>query len=302
MKTGTVQVGYLGLSEYGARRELKGIAHLWAGYNFGYDFVALNMNTNAKDGLGPVFSHLYVRQAIEEAIDQKAINKDIYHGYAPPQYGPIPSRPATTYLDPALKNPPYPFNLTKAKALLTAHGWREVHGVMTKGGKSLSFPLMYSSGNTSTSDMATLLQSDLAKIGIKVTLVPKTSSTELGIVTNTAQENQWDAVAGFSIRFTGLYPAGDAVFYSGGGLDFFGWHNAKEDALINAFQGPAPNPKASLQAYYKFEEYTAHNLPVLFMNRPGTIEAVATNVHGVNPMTLNPVTGYGLPQRWWVAK
>ncbi|PSR23231.1 MAG: ABC transporter substrate-binding protein [Sulfobacillus acidophilus] len=297
LQTRTVQLGYLDLSEWGARRALQGIDNLWAGYNLGYDFLAVNMNANAANGLGPVFSQLYVRQAIAEAIDQNAIDQDIYHGYAPPQYGPIPTRPVTVFLDPALRQPVYPFNLAHAKALLTSHGWKEIHGVMTKDGQSLAFPLMYASGNQTTVQTVTLVQSDLAKIGIKVTLEPKTSTTELSIVTG--EPSQWDAVGAFGITFSGYYPAGDAVFYSGGGLDFFGWHNTQEDDLIDDFQHkPATSLAANLQAYFNFEEYTAKELPVIFMNRPGTIEAVATNLHGVNLATLNPVTGYGEPQLW----
>ena len=303
LKTGTVQVGYVDLSEYGARSALKGIDRLYPGYNFGYNFMAVNMNSNAKGGLGSVFSQLYVRQALEESIDQSAIDRVVYHGFAPPQYGNIPSKPATAFLDPKLKQPLYPFNLKRAKALLTAHGWKEVHGVMTKDGRSLAFPLMYASGSTSTTDTVSLIQSDLANIGVKVALQPQPSSTMLGILTNASDEGKWDAVAGFGITYSGYYPAGDAVFHSGGGLDFFGWDSATEDNLIAGFQNqPSTSLTANLKAYYRFEEYTAKELPVIFMNRPSTIEAVAANLHGVNPLTLNTVVGYGLPQLWWVGK
>ena len=301
LKTGTVQLGYVDLSEYGARGGLKGIDTLHPGYNFGYNFMAVNMNSDAKGGLGPVFRQLYVRQAIAESIDQAAIDQSVYHGFAPPQYSNIPSNPPTAFLDPKLKKPLYPFNLTRAQALLTSHGWTEVHGVMTKNGQSLSFPLMYASGSTSITDAVSLVQSDLGKIGIKVTLEPEPSSSLLGILTNGS--NQWDAVAGFGITYSGYYPAGDAVFHSGGGLDFFGWNNATEDRLIAGFQDqPSTSLTANLKAYYKFEEYTAKELPVIFMNRPSTIIAVAKNLKGVNPLTLNTIVGYGLPQLWWVSK
>ncbi len=301
LRTRTVQLGYLDLSEWGARNALRGIDNLWAGYNLGYDFLSVNMNSNAEGGLGPVFRQLYVRQAIADAIDQDAIDQDFYHGYAPPQYGPIPTKPSTVFLDPALRTPIYPFNLARAKALLISHGWKEVHGVMTKNGHLLAFPLMFASGSPSTTNTVTLIQSDLARIGIRVTLVPKASTTLFDVLTT--DPTQWDAVAEFGITFSGYYPAGDAVFLSGGGLDFFGWDSATEDRLIAGFQDrPAVSLTDNLKAYFRFEEYTARELPVIFMNRPGTIEAVATNLHGVTPASLNVVTGYGEPQLWWLSR
>lgn len=87
---------------------------------------------------------------MEEAIPQQQTNISIYRGTAPPQYGPIPTDPATVFLAPQLKKPLYPFNLKRAKALLTSHGWKEVGGAMTQGGKKLEFALAYSSGTEST--------------------------------------------------------------------------------------------------------------------------------------------------------
>lgn len=302
LKTGAVQVGYVNLSEYGARGELKGVDKLWAGYNFGYQFLSLNLNSKAQGGMGPIFQQLYVRQALEMAIPQPAIDNSIYHGFAPPQYGPIPSKPATSFLDPALNKPTYPYNLAKAKKLLTSNGWKESGGVMTKNGQKLAFTIMYSSGDQATTDEMALIQSDFARIGVKVTLDPQPFASMVGIITNPADEGKWAAVSGIGITYGGSYPSGEEVFKNGGGLDFFGFNDPTENALITKTTQPAANAQANLKTFFKFESYTAQQLPVLFINNPGTIEAVATNVHGVNQSTLNPVTGYPLWQYWWVGK
>ncbi len=302
LKTGSVQVGYVDLSEFGARGELKSVDNLWAGYNFGYQFLSLNLNSNAEGGMGPVFQQLYVRQALEMAIPQPAIDKSIYFGYAPPQYGPIPSKPATSFLDPALQKPTYPYNLAKAKKLLTSNGWKETGGVMTKNGQKLAFTIMYSSGSQATTDEMALIQSDFAQIGVKVTLDPQPFASMVGIITNPADEGKWDAVSGIGITYGGSYPSGEEVFKNGGGLDFFGYNDPTENALITKTTQPAANAAANLRTFFQFESYTAKQLPVLFINNPGTIEAVAKNVHGVNQATLNPVTGYPLWQYWWIGK
>ena len=45
----------------------------------------VNLHANAQGGMGPVFSQLFVRQAIQEAINQKAIDQSVDHGYYAPR-------------------------------------------------------------------------------------------------------------------------------------------------------------------------------------------------------------------------
>lgn len=302
LKTGSIGVGYVDLSEYGALSSLKGIDNVWPGYNFGNYFLALNLHKNAENGLGPIFNQLYIRQAIEEAINQHAIDQAVYHGYAPAQYGPIPSTPATTYLDPALKKPLYSYNPKAAKKLLTSHGWKEVNGVMTKNGTKLQFNILYSSGSQATTESMVLIQSDLARIGIKVGLTPQQFATEVTTITTSSDESKWDAASGIGISYGGTYPSGFTEFGSGGGLNFFGYDSSEEDHLINLTQSPAPSATASLQNFYRYEQYTSQQLPVIFINNAGTIEAVNKRVHGVTAETLNPVTDVPSMQNWWTSK
>ncbi|PSR24073.1 MAG: ABC transporter substrate-binding protein [Sulfobacillus acidophilus] len=302
LKTGSIQVGYVDLSEYGAIGELKPIDNIWAGYNFGNFFLALNLHSNAENGLGPVFNQLYIRQAMEDAIDQNAINQDVYHGYAPDQYGPIPSIPSTQYLDPALKKPLYSYNPSAAKKLLTSHGWKDVNGVMTKGSQALKFTVLYTSGSQSITDMMVVIQSDLAKVGIKITLDPQPFATLVGTITNSADEGQWDAASGIGISYGGTYPTGQTEFATDGGLNFYGYNSSEEDKLIAATTKPTPSESQTLKIFDQYEYYTSQQLPLLFINNAGTIEAVQKDVHDVTTATLNPVTDVPLMQYWSVSK
>jgi peptide/nickel transport system substrate-binding protein len=55
LKVGTVQMGYLDTSEWGARNELT-LDTRWIGYPFDDQDIELDMNKKAENGLGPVFS------------------------------------------------------------------------------------------------------------------------------------------------------------------------------------------------------------------------------------------------------
>lgn len=301
LRSGTVQIGYVDPSQYAAIGSLKQDV-IWNGYPFDYQDIELNMNKNAEGGLGPVFSHLYVRKALEMAIPQSTIDTSVYHNVAPPQYGPIPTVPATKYLAPQLKKPLYPYNLKAAKALLTSHGWVEKNGVMTKNGQSLSFPLLYAGGTASTTDQLVLIQSDWAKIGVKVSLHGEPFSTLIGVIDNNAKSPDWDAAGGQGIIYGGSYPSGGELFEAGGGLNNFGWNNSQENALIKATHTPQPSNSALMNTFFDYEVYTAKMLPNLWVNQVGTINAVEKNMVGVNSSTLNEVTGTPLPEYWYVKK
>jgi len=70
------------------------------------------------------------------------------HGYGAPTYGPVPVYPKVNpYTDASEAHNLYPYSVSAAKALLSSHGWRIVHGVQTresatacgKGVKNMSF-------------------------------------------------------------------------------------------------------------------------------------------------------------------
>lgn len=101
LKTGQVNVGYLPPSMWSARHQLTQDT-LSSSYLFGMNYLVPNFNKKSVSG---AFSHLYVRQALEMGINQKAIVNSLYHGFGVPMTGPIPSKPQTAFYDKALAKP-----------------------------------------------------------------------------------------------------------------------------------------------------------------------------------------------------
>lgn len=302
LKTGTVQAGYLPSSLYKQRNSVKGYKFS-VSYALGYDDTIVNMNTgnsksslNAPNGVGTIFNHLYVRQALQYGINQPAINTAAYQGNGIVENGIVLPKPRTIFYNPKLKMY-YPYNPSKGKALLKAHGWSEVNGVMQKNGQKMSFTLDYSSGSKSTVQEVTLMQEGWAKEGIQVKLVPEPFSTIVGLT-----NNQWQMEDYGGISWGGSYPTGGGLFGTPGvGLDSQGYSSKTMTKLINATHQPYATQAQSLKALYNFQTYVSKDLPILFVPYGAGYALNADNVHNVMKYS-NPFTQGISPQYWWMSK
>ncbi|MCY0889343.1 MAG: peptide ABC transporter substrate-binding protein [Alicyclobacillaceae bacterium] len=301
LKTGAINVGYLDLSQYTARSELTSMGDtITPEYAFGYSDTQLNMFPGAKTA--KIFDHLYVRQAMQMGIDEDAINKDIYHGYAPPTYGPIPTVPATQFLDPELSKPIYPYNPSKGLALMESHGWKMQNGILVKGSEKMKFVMLYVSGVQAGQDEAELMKQDWAAEGISVTLKPMPISTFITITSNPKQPNSWQMATGLGWDYNGpgYYPTGGELFGTGAPSGF-GYSNSEEDKLIAATHQPYTSDTANLHAFWRYENFTAEHLPVLWNNNAATLIVNSANVHGVAKNYDGPDGNVDM-QYWSLAK
>ena len=139
--------------------------HLW--------FLILNMKQ------GP-FKDKRVRQAVNYAIDKKALVDNVLQGTATVATGPIPSAFHWAYND-TLK--PYPYDPKKARQLIKAAGadGAQLTFYVTEGGSGMLNPIA----------MGTAIQADLAKVGLKVKIETYEWNTFLGKV-NPGLDNKAD--------------------------------------------------------------------------------------------------------------
>lgn len=299
LKTGAANMGYLDVSQWGARNQLTQSGDvITPEYTFGFFDTALNLFPGSP--VRSIFKHLYVRQAMQMGLDNSAINNSIYHGFAPPIDGPLPKNPSTTFYDPALNTNPYPFNIKAGKTLLTSHGWHEVNGIMTKGHLKMNFQMLYAAGSTSSSETAELMQQDWEEEGIKITLKPVPFSTLIGEASQSYAPH-WDMATGTGWYYDGpgFYPSGDGLFNTGASSGF-GYSSQEEDRLIDATHIPYATSKENMAAFDRYELYTAKALPVLWQNNAATLVVHAPDVHdSVKYADASP----GIPQMqyWWVS-
>lgn len=295
LRTGAIQVGYLPATDYAIRDRFPN-DRFFTSTSYGFCRIFLNF---AHPSVGPMLKQLAVRQAMAYGIDQPDIINQLYHAQAVIGSGPVPLIPPT-FLNPKLRNPPYPFDLAAGKHVLLEHGWQLKDGVMTDAqGRSLRFTMQYVSGNATTEAMVQLIQSDWAKEGIAIQLEPRTFAEMIGMH-NQAGETKWEIQGGVCWVWGGSYPTGDGMYTTGGGYNFFQYSDPEMDRLVAATLAAHPTPAAAQASMNAYEEYVAKQLPQIWVPRSSIFNEVQKNVHGVTE-TLNNFTGAILPQYWWVA-
>lgn len=289
---GTTQVGYLPFSMYGSLAQLKNDQMVASPT---YD-VYRTILTYKNPQYASIFQQLPVREALQMSINQPAIIASIYHGLAKPGIGPVPVYPST-YMAPQLSKPVYPYNPQQAIALLKAHGWHEIGGVMTNHqGQRLSFSLIYPSGSTTSQDVVEIVQSDWKKIGVQVSLK---SMPFLNILGLHHQYSAWNMMTGLAWNYSQPYPTGGGMYGTGGGYNFFGYSSNTMNTLIAATHAPQPTNQAAQQALDRYQVFVAKQVPTLFMPVPDQLNVYAKTVHGVKT-TNNIITQLIYPQYWWV--
>ena len=142
------------------------------------DFLWFNQN-DGKDATGkpfvdPVkrawFADVRFRRAIATALDRTTIINNVLRGLGTPISG-LASPSNKRWFSSAL--PKYDFDLQKAKELLQEAGFTSSEsGLLDKAGKPVEFTLIVDGTVAVRKDMATIIQEDLSKLGIKVNVVP----------------------------------------------------------------------------------------------------------------------------------
>jgi peptide/nickel transport system substrate-binding protein len=280
---------------------------------WGINYFVLNYQSTT--GNGPIIKQLYFRQALEYEMNQQAVISGPLRGYGTVTVGPVGTTPATQWLSPQGKSGnPFPYNPSKAKSLLTSHGWKVVpNGVSTcvkpgsgagecgagvKSGQGLSFNLPYATGTAWIVSEMTQLQSNAASIGIKLNLEPKpfaqVISTAGGNCVAAKLPCNWDmANWGGGWSFSPDYdPTGEQLFLSGVVANSGGYSDANNDSLINKTL-----TSSNLQYMYNWQDYLSPQLPVIWQpNADYALTEVVNNLKGVTPqsttLSINPENWY----------
>jgi peptide/nickel transport system substrate-binding protein len=283
---------------------------------WGINYFVLNYQSTT--GNGPIFKQLYFREALESSVNQEAVITGPLRGYGNVTVGPVGSVPTTQWLSPKGKQGnPFPFNPTKAKSLLTSHGWKVVpNGVSTcakpgsgagecgagiKSGQGLSFTLPYATGLSWIESEMTQLQSNAAALGIKLNLQPKpfaqVISTAGGNCVAAKLPCNWDmANWGGGWSFSPDYaPTGEQLFQSGVVANSGGYSNPTNDSLIGKTL-----TNSNLQDMYSWQDYLSPQLPVIWQpNADYQLTEIANNLKGVTPQST---TLSILPENWYFTK
>jgi len=279
-------------------------------YEFGIGYAYINFNNPQ---YGPVFKQLYFRQAMQYLDNQAGMAKAVGRGYAYPTTAGVPQEPNSQWVSPAMKENagqgPYPFNPTKAKALLAAHGWKVVGGVLTcqsagtgasdcgagiASGTQAKFSMAYTSGISTQADQVDILKSGFAQAGIQLAANGETFNTLLGDTvpckpTQSACKWTFLYLGGWLFNGPGFEPTGEPLWQTGVPSNSGSYSDPKMDQLINA-----THTSNSISAFDTYADYSAEQAPSLWLPwQTGTV-AVKNNLHNV---TQNPLLMF-FPEYW----
>ncbi len=320
LKTGQIDVGYIPPADLPQRpansvlpatNPLGSSYALQPFYSFGIYYAQPNFNNPT---VGYMVRQLYMRQALQEVFDQVGIDKAIYRGYSIPDSGPAPNAPPGNQWIPTIQNEnsqegPYPFNIAKAKALLTSHGWSEVGGVMTcqdpskcgagiTKGEQAKFTYVYSTGQAAVTAMWETYKSDASEAGLDINLVGQTFNTIIGESAPCAPmgpkcDVQVFAFGGWSFDGPGFEPTGEPLFQTGAGSNSGNYSDPTMDRLINE-----THTSSSLAIFHQYATYGAQQLPFIWAPNPYAIQAVTSKLHNVTFNALYTL----LPEYWYFTK
>jgi peptide/nickel transport system substrate-binding protein len=308
--TGSVTIGYLPAEDYGQRTGLEKTENykLNPWYLFGFVYAGLNFTSPT---VGPIYRQLYFRQALQSLINQKQWIDDFNDGIGQINNGPVPTYPKNNPDESPLEahGQVYPYDPTKAVAMLKDNGWKVVPGGVSycakpgtaagdcgagvKANQQANFTMMLASGSQEAIDEMQAYESALkSKAGIGLTFTTEPFAQVIGTMdagcTYKTPCSNWDIanwIGGWSYD-PDFFPTGEEIFETGAGSDVGDYSNATNDANIIA-TNTAPTSSAEHTALVKYQNFLAKNLPCLYLpNVPWQFTMYKSNLKGFVPQDV----------------
>jgi len=264
LKAGRIDLGVLEAMQYERQvdgaffdrfRTIEDISHT-------YTYLGFNLRLEK-------FKDARVRRALSLAIDRQAMVDILFVGHGRPCTGPfLPGGPA---FNPDVALPAV--NLDKAKALLKEAGYDDAH--------PLSFEIATSNSSSIRPYTAEIIQHQLSKIGVKVTLRVMEWQAFLNMVV--FPRHFETVLLGWSLSLT---PDPYLLWHSDndkpGAFNFIGYHNTEVDRLIERMEVTVDRRMLS-EIWRQLFAMIVHDDPYLFLYIPNELTVVKRGIHPIEP-------------------
>jgi peptide/nickel transport system substrate-binding protein len=230
------------------------------------------------------------RRAVSEAVNRTDLARVVYGGRAAPAIGPV--SPANRFWFNASLPAPV-FNPQGALARLTAHGFSFSGSTLRdRRGNPVEFSLITNSGNKSRERVASMIQQDLARIGIRLNVITLDFGSLVERITHTfnyescllglvnvdldpsAQMNIWLSSAS-NHPWNPAQPAPETAW------------EAEIDRLLRA-QAVEVSPERRKILFDRVQEIAVEEAPVLYLVDKNSLAAVSGSLGSVSPAVLFP--------------
>jgi peptide/nickel transport system substrate-binding protein len=270
-----------------------------------YNFLVFNLNDLSTKKLDEVagkqvwFRDLKFRQAVSAAVDRDSIVRLVYGTRGSALWGNVgPGN--KLWMNQSIPHPRQ--SQQTARALLTSAGfsWNSTGQLLDSSGKLVEFSILTSSSNTQRMKMATLVQDDIAHLGIQVHVVPMDFRAMLNRVFQTFDYDA--AIMGLGGGDPDPNPEMN-VWLSNGSTHL--WHldeaqpatdwEREIDRLMQQQIITLDYAKRK-RMYDRVQELIAANLPFIFLATPDVLVAAKGQVGNFHPAVLEDYTLWNVDQ------
>ena len=238
------------------------------------------------------------RRAISESINRQDMARIVFHGHARPAVGPV--SPANQFWFNS-KLQPYPFDQQAALKLLAADGFHLQNGTLRdKDGHEVEFSIITNAGNKYRERMATMVQQDLAGIGIKLNVVTLDFPSLIERITRTFN---YEACL-LGLVNVDLDPNAQMNVWLSSG-DNHQWNPAEKapetpweaeiDRLMRA-QASALRDKDRKKYFDEVQQIAWEQQPFIYLINKDALSAVSPAVQNAQPVVLRPQVFWNIDQ------
>jgi peptide/nickel transport system substrate-binding protein len=242
------------------------------------------------------FGSTRFRQAISQSVNREDLARVVFRGHA---------RPAVSWISPANrvwfneKLQPHRFDPKSALNLLRQEGFQLQNGTLRdREGHAVEFSIVTNAGNKSREKMATMMQQDLAQIGIRLNVVTLDFPSLIERITRTfnyeacllgfvnddldpnAQINVWKS------------SAENHQWNPGQKTPATAWE-AEIDSLMLT-QASTFDFKKRKRAIDRVQQIVWEQEPFIYLVNKEVLSAVSPNLHDASPVALRPQTYWNI--------
>ena len=251
----------------------------------------LDPASKAADPRRPWLRRVELRRAISHAVDRKAFIDTVFLGAAVPVYGPVTAANQRWYV-PDL--PRFDYEPAAARELLERLGLTDRDGDGTlddAAGLPARFTLVTQKGNSALERGAAIIRDDLARVGLKVDVVP----LEVGALIDRLERGDYEAVY-FRFLTTDFDPALNLDFWlSRGGAHV--WHPGQKrpateweqriDELMKQ-QVASLDDQRRKALFADVQRIFSEQLPIIHFAAPRVVVVTSRRVLNATPAVLRP--------------
>jgi peptide/nickel transport system substrate-binding protein len=276
-----------------------------------YNFLLLNMNDDTKGRLPEIerreawFRQLEFRRALSLAIDRAAIVQLAYEGRGVPLWSQV-TPGNQLWRNTSLAQPSQSPEEARQQLRNAGFTWNHDGFLTDRSGQTVDFTIITSSSNTQRTQIASIIQQDLTKIGMQVHVV---SLEFRSFVQRVTQSHDYDAAI-MGLVTGDVDPNGDMNVWTSDGATHL-WNlgekqpatawEAEMDELMRK-QLTTLDFKARKKMYDRVQQIVSDELPIICIASPDILVGARKRLMNFRPAILDHYTLHNAEELYWAPK